>query len=268
MIDLGKKNLLGVLLDAVDYESAAARILSAGRRRVPLSVTALAVHGVMLGVQDPAFRYRLNHLDLVLPDGQPVRWGLNILHQASLPDRVYGPALTLQVCEKAAEESLSIYLYGSRVEVLKALSTNLQRKFPGLIIAGQSPSLFRPASSVEKEAIIGRILESGSAITLVGLGCPRQEVWVYEITPHIHQPALAVGAAFEFHAGLRPQAPRWMQNAGLEWLFRLSKEPGRLWKRYLFLNPWYLALLSLQELGLVCFNPQDAVAPKDHMIYA
>ena len=261
MIDRGKQNLLGVLIDAVDYAAAVERIISAAHAQQKLTVSALAVHGVMTGVLDAQHRYRLNHLDLVVPDGQPVRWALNWLHQAALADRVYGPTLTLKVCERAAAEGLPIYLYGSRPEVLAALTARLTERYPQLQIAGSQPSRFRRVSPEEQREIAAEIQASGARIVLVGLGCPRQEVWVYENAALINLPMLAVGAAFDFHAGLLPQAPPMLQKVGLEWLFRLSKEPKRLWQRYLYLNPFYLFLLSLQASNLTNFDPNFCANP-------
>lgn len=267
MIDRGKHSVLGVLVNAIDYEAAVTQIIAAAKARQPFAVSALAVHGVMTGVQSAEHRYRLNHFELIVPDGQPVRWALNLLHGASLPDRVYGPTLTLKVCEAAAAEGLPIYLYGSREEVLQALADNLTRRYPGLQIAGMQPSRFRKTSAEEKAAIAAQIRASGAAITLVGLGCPRQEVFAYEYREALSMPLLAVGAAFDFHAGLQPQAPPWMQNAGLEWLFRLTREPRRLWRRYVLLNPAYLTLLALQIVGLRRVDPHAAPPPTEEIRY-
>jgi exopolysaccharide biosynthesis WecB/TagA/CpsF family protein len=246
VIDHGKKNLLGVAVDAVDYEAAVDRIVrdaTAGQR---CTTAALAVHGVMTGVQDPKHRYRLNHLDLVVPDGQPVRWALNLLHGTRLPDRVYGPTLSLHVCRVAAEEGLPVYFYGSSQTVVQRLVRNLSRRFDGLKVAGFQPSRFRAVSPDERDAIVREIRGSGAAITFVGLGCPRQEVWAFEYGDLLDMPTLAVGAAFDFHAGTLRQAPDLLQRHGLEWAFRLAMEPRRLWKRYLLLNPLYVMLVALQ----------------------
>jgi N-acetylglucosaminyldiphosphoundecaprenol N-acetyl-beta-D-mannosaminyltransferase len=267
VIDRGKQNVLGVRIDAVDYAAAIDRIMTAAETHRPFSVSALAVHGVMTGVLDPAQRYRLNHLDLVVPDGQPVRWALNALHGAALPDRVYGPTLTLKLCESAAASRIPIYLYGSRPDVLDSLQRRLLTRFPELPIAGAEPSRFRSLSHEEREALVGRIRSSGAGIVFVGLGCPRQEVWVYEYRNRLAMPLIAVGAAFDFHAGLVPQAPPALQRAGLEWAFRMTQEPRRLWRRYLLLNPSYVALLALQALGLRRFDPDSAVPPVKEMSY-
>ncbi|MGB0561359.1 MAG: WecB/TagA/CpsF family glycosyltransferase [Spirulinaceae cyanobacterium] len=267
MIDAGKYNLLGVKVNAIDYEGAVNRIIAAAHAQAGLSVSALAVHGVMTGALDDVHRYRLNHLDLVCPDGQPVRWALNLMHKADLRDRVYGPNLTLYTCERAAAEGLPIYLYGSRLAVLEAFADNLRDRYPGLQVAGMQPSKFRQTTLAEKQEIAAQIKASGAKITLVGLGCPRQEVWAYEYRDALSMPLLAVGAAFDFHAGLLPQAPKPMQDLGLEWLFRLIQEPKRLWKRYVLLNPHYLWLLSLQMLGFKPFDPKTAIAPTEELRY-
>lgn len=266
-IDAGKQNVLGIQVDAVDYEAAVNKIISAAQHQKKLSVSALAVHGVMTGVLDQTHRYRLNRLDLVCPDGQPVRWALNLLYKTKLPDRVCGPVLMLRVCERAAQQGLPIYLYGSRPDVLETLTKNLCNRFPKLIIAGSQPSKFRQVSAQEKQEIIEQIRDSGAALTFVGLGCPRQEVWVYEYGEQLGMPALAVGAAFDFHAGNLSLAPELLQKWGLEWFYRLMQEPKRLWKRYVFLNPLYVSLFTLQFLKLVYFDPANTKPPAEERRY-
>lgn len=267
MIDCGKKNLLGVRVDAVDYEAAVQRILGAARLREPYRCAALAVHGVMTGALDREQRYRLNRFELAVPDGQPVRWGLNLIHGTALRERVYGPELALRVCQAAASEELPLFLYGSRPPVVRAMAARLRQRFTGLAVVGCEPSRFRRLESGERQALIERIRDSGAALTLVGIGCPRQEVWAYELAEELSMPVLAIGAAFDFVAGSHPQAPRWMQRAGLEWLFRLAREPGRLWRRYLLLNPLFLILLALQWLRILELRPADAVAPEKELLF-
>jgi N-acetylglucosaminyldiphosphoundecaprenol N-acetyl-beta-D-mannosaminyltransferase len=267
VIDRGRLNLLGIGICAVDYEAAVARILSAAEQQQPLGVSALAVHGVMTGVLDREHCYRLNQLEMLVPDGQPVRWALNWLHGAGLTDRVYGPHLTLQVCEAAAARGLPLFLFGSSQETLDRLEQNLLGRFPGLQIAGREPSRFRQLTAEERDRLVDRIRSSGAKITLVGIGCPRQEVWAYEFRERLSMPVLAVGAAFAFHAGQLAQAPPWMQRCGLEWLFRLLREPARLWQRYVLLNPAYLGLLALQALRLLRLQPDRGVPPRDEILY-
>jgi exopolysaccharide biosynthesis WecB/TagA/CpsF family protein len=246
VIDRGRHNVLGVLVDAVDMEAAASTIVDAAREGRGLGVSALAVHGVMSAVLDKELRARLNALELVVPDGQPVRWALNLLHGTRLQERVYGPDLTLEVCRLAAQEGLGVFLFGSREITLEALSHRLVERFPTLDIRGYQASRFRPASEEERCSDLEMIRASNADLVLVGLGCPRQEIWAYENRLELSLPVLAVGAAFDFHAGTLPQAPSILQRWGLEWTFRLRKEPRRLWRRYILLNPAFLLFLGLQ----------------------
>ncbi len=261
MIDLGKKNLLGVNIDAVDYEAAVERFVVSAKKSERLTVTALAVHGVMTGALDSEHRHRLNSLDLVVPDGMPVKWCVNLLHKTRLPDRVYGPNLMLKVCEAAAMEGLPLYFFGTQRETLEKLIGNLKGMFPAIKIAGCEPSKFRTLDETESIELVQRIKASGARITFVGLGCPRQEIWAYELGDELSMPVFAVGAAFPFHAGTLPQAPLWMQNNGLEWLFRFISEPRRLWKRYVYLNPAYLGLVGLQLLKIRTADPTSTKPP-------
>lgn len=256
--DAGKRNVLGVLVDALDYDAATEKVVVAARQRRPLALTALAVHGVMTAVEDPLYNARLNAFDVVVPDGQPVRWALNLLHGTKLRDWVSGPELVLRVLGRMAEEGLPVYLYGSTPEVLAQLSASLTRMFPGLPIAGAEPSKFRVAQPGENTVIAERILRSRARLVLVGLGCPRQEVFVHAMRPLLDVPLMAVGAAFDYHAGRARPAPRWMQRYGLAWLWRLMREPRRLWRRYVILNPQYLVRLAAQKARL--WHP-DAQAP-------
>jgi N-acetylglucosaminyldiphosphoundecaprenol N-acetyl-beta-D-mannosaminyltransferase len=250
MPNLGKRNLLGVLIDAVDRETAVEQVMAGARTRSPLAASALAVHGVMEAVIDPGLRHRVNRLDVAAPDGQPVRWGLNLLHGTDLHEPVRGTDLAVDVCARAAAEALPVYFYGSRPEVLQALVSNLRARFPTLVIAGTRPSLFRVAGPGERDAIARTIKSSGARITFVGLGCPRQEIFVSELRDFLEMPVVGVGAAFDYIAGTLPAPPHEMRRLGLEWLWRLMHEPRRLWRRYLLFNPAYLCGLVLQAFGV------------------
>jgi N-acetylglucosaminyldiphosphoundecaprenol N-acetyl-beta-D-mannosaminyltransferase len=249
--DSPKRSILGILINATDYESAVTHIMTAARQHIPATVSALAVHGVMTGVLNAEHRYRLNHFDLLVPDGQPVRWALNILHNARLRQRVYGPNLTLRLCERASAEGISVYFYGSTSEILSKLKDNLKSRFPLLQIAGMRASKFGILSPAERDSVAEHVRRSGASMVFVGLGCPRQEVWAYEFRELLAMPIISVGAAFAFLAGTAPQAPQWMQDRGLEWVFRFGVEPGRLWRRYVLLNPIYLILVALQAGGFL-----------------
>lgn len=250
MIDQGKHDILGVEIDAIDYEGAVSRVFQAAETRTPMAVSALAVHGLMTGVLDATHRFRLNAFDLLCPDGQPVRWALNRLYKAGLSDRVYGPNLMLRICERAAEDGTPIFLFGGSKDLLSRLQSSLIEQYPKLKIAGVKASQFRTINDEEKQALVREIRDSGAKITFVGLGCPRQEVFAYEMRERLSMPLIAVGAAFNFHAGLLDQAPQWLQDNGLEWAYRFMKEPRRLWKRYGLLNPLYVFLIILQLCGI------------------
>ena len=267
MIRRGKRDILGVMVDAVDYESAVDQILHAARDGRGFAATALAVHGVMTGALDPEHRFRLNRFDLVVPDGQPVRWALNLLHSTRLTDRVYGPALMLALCERCASDGIPIYLYGSNESVLARLRERLEDRFPTLRIAGAQPSRFRRITPDEKASIVSDIRGSGARLVFAGLGCPRQEVWAYEFRDALAMPIVAVGAAFDFHAGTIRQAPPRLQRAGLEWAYRLSREPRRLWRRYALLNPLYVAMVTAQATGLRRFGQSEGTRPNHELNY-
>jgi N-acetylglucosaminyldiphosphoundecaprenol N-acetyl-beta-D-mannosaminyltransferase len=245
-----KLNVLGIGISRLDYDLAVRTLLSAAKQKKSFGMTALAVHGLMEGFLDPRFAAQLNRFDLVTPDGQPVRWAMNLLGAKELKERVYGPRVTALVCEAAAKNGVPIFLYGSHRSVLEKLEQNLRTSYPGIRIAGAQADRFREATPEEDQMDIQTIRDSGAGIVLVGRGCPRQEKWVFSHLGKIDAVMMAVGAAFDFISGNKPAAPKFMQDIGCEWLFRLVHEPGRLWKRYLFLNPLYIFHVTLQILKL------------------
>jgi exopolysaccharide biosynthesis WecB/TagA/CpsF family protein len=238
-----KRDVLGVSVTPTTYEEATNVIVAAAKERQPAVVSCHAVHAVVTASCDRSLREKVNTFDMITPDGQPVRWALNLLHRAKLRDRVYGPDLTLALCKKAADEGVPIYLYGGRPEVVEKMRDNLMRRFPGLRIAGYESPPFRALTPEEDEQMVQRINGSGAGIVFIGLGCPKQDLFAYEHRDRIQAVQVCVGAAFDFHAGVLPQAPTWMQRRGLEWLYRLMREPRRLWRRYLVTNTIFLAKL-------------------------
>lgn len=235
-----KADLFGVDVSITDYQNATEAILDAAMDRRSFAVSALAVHGLIEAVKDPAFREQVNSIDLTTPDGQPVKWALNALHGAKLRDRVYGPDLTWHVIEASASAGVGIYLFGSTQETCDGFAAEILRRFPNALISGIQADRFREASIEEDTADIARINNSGAGVVLVGRGCPRQERWVADHRGKVNAAMLAVGAAFDYGAGLLEPPPGWVQRSGLQWLYRLGQEPGRLWKRYLFTNSRFL----------------------------
>ncbi len=233
--------ILGIPLAVSDYREVIdwmASVIAAGGRA---SVTAAAVNLVMSAREQPATMKAVLATTLAVPDGQPLVWALRSLgHDGAT--RVYGPDLMAAFCARAARERIPVYLYGGRTpEALALLERRLLERFPGLpIVGGQSPP-FRPLSEAENERVIAEIDASGAAVVWVGTGQPKQELWMAAMRPRLQAPLLVgVGAAFDFHAGLVPQAPPWMQRNGLEWSYRLAREPRRLWRRYARYNPLFV----------------------------
>jgi N-acetylglucosaminyldiphosphoundecaprenol N-acetyl-beta-D-mannosaminyltransferase len=216
----------------------------AAARKAAHYICVTSVHGIMLAKDDPEIARIFNEADIAAPDGMPVVWALRTLgspHQ----QRVYGPTLMLELCRAG----LRPFLYGGRPDTLPALIARLEREFSDLRIAGAYAPPFRPLTSAEEKDVRVRILSSGADIVFVGIGAPKQERWMHE---HRHCfpgiTLIGVGAAFDLLAGRTRQAPRWMRDNGLEWLFRLIAEPLRLWRRYLLITPRFLPLWALQLL--------------------
>jgi len=202
---------------------------------------------------NPSLRSKVNSFEIVAPDGQPVRWALNLLYGTKLPDRVYAPELMLRLCRRAAERGVGVYLYGSYPNVVERLRVNLLRQFPALQVVGCESPPFRPLTPEEDEATVEQINRSGAGIVFLGLGCPLQDVFAYKHRHSIKAVQVCVGAAFDFHAGNKKMAPKWMQRNGLEWFYRLMQEPRRLWRRYLIANTIFSIKLFLQLTGLKNF---------------
>jgi N-acetylglucosaminyldiphosphoundecaprenol N-acetyl-beta-D-mannosaminyltransferase len=240
-------NVLDVPLALTDYDLTIAWMDEAIKQRARGYVCVCNVHAVMASDEDPELRAALLTSDINVPDGQPLVWAINALGH-SLAGRVYGPELMLRSCEHAAKTGHRFYLYGGRNQgALVQLALNLRQRHPGVkIVGGYSPP-HRPLNEEEEAAVIEEINRSRADVVWVGIGVPKQEKWMARMREHLDAPLLiGVGAAFDFHAGLVPQAPIWIQEAGLEWAFRLVHEPRRLWRRYVRYNPRFVAAFAAQ----------------------
>jgi N-acetylglucosaminyldiphosphoundecaprenol N-acetyl-beta-D-mannosaminyltransferase len=241
-------NILGVGVSAINIEIALRTIDEWIARRDPHYVCITSVHGVMESQRDLALLQIHNRAGMVTPDGMPLVW-LSRLMGFSSVERVYGPDLMLAVCRRSVEKGYRHFLYGGAPGVADTLATRLQARFQGLHVVGSDAPPFRPLSPAEDRAAEECINAARPDIVWVGLSTPKQEHWMASHVGRLTAPVLiGVGAAFDFHAGLKKQAPRWIQRNGLEWLFRLSTEPRRLWHRYLINNPWFLWLILHQLL--------------------
>jgi len=239
--------LLGLPIAVTDYERTLDWIDAAVAANAREYVCVAAVHTVMEARDDAELRAAVRGAAFTVPDGQPLAWGLRALGH-EIDSRVYGPELMARACERAAASGQRHYLYGGRDEgALHMLTLKLRRRFPGLRIVGGHAPPFRPLSEEELNAIAADINRCRPDVVWVGIGVPKQEKWMAAMRSRLDAPVLVgVGAAFDFHAGLVPQAPAWMQKRGLEWLFRLIQEPGRLWKRYAKHNPRFVAGFAVQ----------------------
>ena len=233
--------VLDVPLALIDYERTLDWIDAAVESRHRGYICVAAVHTVMACQEDEDLRRAVLAADFTVPDGQPLVWALRALGH-KLSDRVYGPTLMDKACARAAETGQRFYLYGGRNQgALAQLARTLRLRHPGLKIVGGHCPPFRPLTDAEEAEIVEDIHRSRADVVWVGIGVPKQEKWMTSMRARLDAPVLVgVGAAFDFHAGLVPQAPAAMQRLGLEWLFRLVQEPRRLWKRYLRYNPLFV----------------------------
>ncbi|MEA2311283.1 MAG: N-acetylglucosaminyldiphosphoundecaprenol N-acetyl-beta-D-mannosaminyltransferase [Solirubrobacteraceae bacterium] len=248
-LEMPTQALLDVPLALTDYEHTLDWIDAAVAARSPSYICVAAVHTVMASREDEGLRDAVLGADFTVPDGQPLVWGLKLLgHQ--LPDRVYGPELMERACERAARTGQRFYLYGGRNQgALVELARSLRLRYPGLKIVGGHAPPFRPLAADEEAAVVADIERSRADVVWVGIGVPKQEKWMAAMRDRLSAPVLiGVGAAFDFHAGLIPQAPARIQRLGLEWAFRLVQEPRRLWRRYLRYNPRFVYGFARQYL--------------------
>jgi N-acetylglucosaminyldiphosphoundecaprenol N-acetyl-beta-D-mannosaminyltransferase len=242
-------NILGVGVSAISMAQALDTIEQWIERREPHYVCVSGVHGVMESQRDAALKRIHNAAGLVTPDGMPLVW-LSRLHGFGHVERVYGPDLMLSLCGRSLQRGYGHFLYGGAEGIPERLAQRLCSIYPSIRISGYISPPFRPLSEEEDAEIVRAINESGADIVWVGLSTPKQERWMHEHRGRIRAPVLiGVGAAFDFHAGAKRQAPRWMQRSGLEWTFRLCTEPRRLWRRYLVNNPRFIWEVLLQSVG-------------------
>lgn len=239
--------VIGMRVDYTTYESATRQVIGWAKAGEHRAVSLSCVNNVMESYYHREFQELMNSCDMITSDGQPLAWALRLLGIRNAT-RVYGPDLTLHVCEEAARQGIPIALYGGTPESIRDFVQFLENRHRGIRIVCKISPPFRPLKAEEDEEYTRQIVDSGARIVFVGIGCPKQERWMVEHRERIPATILAVGAAFDFHSGRVRQAPRWMMQMGFEWLFRLCMEPRRLWRRYILRNPHFLALILLQLL--------------------
>lgn len=240
-------------VDVCDHQSVIERVVEIARRGEGGYVCFSTVHMVMESYDDADFGKKVNNADLIIPDGMPLMW-LQRLQGESHGSRVRANDLMIMLCDYAAKHGLSVGFYGGRQDVIDAIIERAGKDFPNLQITYAYSPPFRPLTDEEDAEITARIAESKTQILFMGLGCPKQENWMAEHKQKLKCVMLGVGASFDFYAGNVKESPGWLGKLGLEWLFRLTQEPKRLWRRYLILNPRFLSLATLQLLRLKKFD--------------
>jgi N-acetylglucosaminyldiphosphoundecaprenol N-acetyl-beta-D-mannosaminyltransferase len=241
------QDILGMRVDSLTYEEITGRVLEMIGKGQRGTICVANVHMVMEAYDDPAFRGMVNGADLVTADGMPLVWVQRLLGDRKAR-RVYGPQLMENLLAAAAKNSIPVGLLGGKPDVLDRLLKKIQKKYPNLAIVYSFSPPFWQSTRQEVESIISGINEAGVRLLFIGLGCPKQEIWMAENGEKIGAVAVGVGAAFDFLSGGKPQAPVWMRRSGLEWLFRLLHEPRRLWWRYFYNNPRFIRHVSKQLL--------------------
>ncbi len=235
--------LSGMRIDSTTYKDAAERIIALSGKNTGSFICIANAHVVLEASRDSYFKDIVNSADIVTPDGMPLVWSLRIFG-AKNAQRVTGPDLTLNLCQKAQELGIPVGFYGGTPDTLDLLVVNLREKYPSLNIVYTFSPPFRPLTSQEDQKVIEDIKNSEVKILFVGLGCPKQERWAGEHLNTITAVMVTIGAAFNYIAGTKKQAPGWMQKIGCEWLFRFIHEPRRLWKRYLVGNSVFIYILA------------------------
>ncbi len=241
-------NVLGVEVHACEPEAVIQAVVDSAQKQQHLSVACLASYSLIAALEDPDHQQRLNALSMKVCDGQPVRWALNHFYRAGLQHRVYGPKLMQDVLDQAEQLGLPCYFYGGNPPALEGMAARLAERHPSLTIAGMRAGRYTTISADEQAVIAQEIRDSGARIVFVGLGTPRQDIWLYEHSTLIPAPCIAVGAAFDYYADLLQPPPAWMGRWGLQWLHRLLQDPQRLWRRYLFNNSRYVYEMLRQQL--------------------
>jgi N-acetylglucosaminyldiphosphoundecaprenol N-acetyl-beta-D-mannosaminyltransferase len=247
-------NILGVGVSAIDPGQTLETIDGWIAGRTPHYICVTGVHGVMESQRDERLRSIHNTAGLVTPDGMPLVW-LSRVWGPRHVERVYGPDLMVACCAASVPKQYRHFFYGGAEGVAERLAERLSKRFPGLLVAGCYTPPFRDLTLHEQREVINRINAAAPDIVWVGMSTPKQERWMHQHCGRVTAPVLiGVGAAFDFHAGLKRQAPYWMQRSGLEWFFRLMTEPRRLWRRYLTNNPLFIWRVLLQATGVVRYQ--------------
>ncbi len=254
MRNIKKYLVLNTFVSACDYEFLLNKIREVIRKKT-LIISPITSQTTVDSLQDEATQKKINQIDYLPPDSQWVRFALRLLYQVKLKDRVYGPQLMLRICQTSQEYKYKIFLYGTTPNTLKKLTANLNKMYPEIFIAGSLAPKFGKLTDREVGETAKKIYATRTDIIFLGLGSPYRELFALQLKEEFHKlnyypVIIPIGAAFDFIAGSKKQAPKWIGDIGLEWLFRLTQEPQRLWKRYLFSGPLFIALVIRQKIKI------------------
>lgn len=249
MLQIRKYDLFGVGVSGVTPQETLDFVMEKAKKRISTCIDHMPVHGLITASRDREFNKSIQKFDIVAPDGHPVRIALNHFYGIGLKKRVYGPDFMLDVCAEADRQQIPVFLYGATNETLVRLQTSLCKRYHGLIISGSISPPFRELSDDEDSRIVEQIENCKPGIVFVGTGCPKQELFAAAHRGKINSVMICVGAAFDFIAGTKKQAPKWMRNNSLEWFYRLLSEPKRLGCRYIKTNTTFVIKFANKVLN-------------------
>lgn len=245
-------NLLSLSITTGSYQNITENILALAKARVSSYTCVANVHMLIEAHKDKTFADVVNGADIVTPDGKPITWGLRLMHHHE-QERVAGMDLLPDLLAGAIHMQIPVYFLGGTLEVLEKTKQHAKEKCPDLQVAGMFSPPFRTLTTAEEEEIVQNINNSGAGLVLVAMGCPKQEKWMASMKGRVQASMVGIGGALPVMIGAQKRAPRWMQNAGLEWIYRLSQEPRRLFKRYAITNTTFIWLLARQYLAYKFF---------------
>ena len=250
-----KTNILGCYISSISsYDDAYTELLSFSKKNTPGYITVNNVHTVVEGVRNSSYRKIINNALLALPDGKPLSVVAKLKGDKNI-SRIFGPSFMETAIDRGQKDNLKHFFFGSSGQTLELIRESLSKKYPNAKIAGMISPPYRPLTDSENDKFTSIINDSNADIIWVGLGAPKQEIWMYENFSKLNKGVMiGIGAGFDYIAGKTQHAPEWMKNLSLEWLYRLIQEPGRLWKRYLVTNTLFLFYITLELIGLKKFE--------------
>ncbi|WP_159476905.1 WecB/TagA/CpsF family glycosyltransferase [Dyadobacter sp. 3J3] len=248
-----KKFIISLNITTGSYQMFIDNILSLINEINSCYICVANVHMLVEAHNDPEFASIVNKAAITTPDGMPLVWSMNLLHGIK-QDRVAGMDLLPDLLTETQKQKIPVYFYGGTQEMLDKTEQFMYTNYPGSVIAGLHSPPFRPLTKIEEDYVAEKINKSGARLLFVALGCPKQEKWMASMKGRVMMPMIGIGGALPVMVGLQKRAPEWFQKASLEWLFRLSQEPKRLFRRYAVTNTKFLFLLFSAKVRQLLFG--------------